>query len=438
MKLTSFITNRRGGLRRALTLTLLTGLAACPNVLAKPGGNGGGKGGGGNDGGGDPPPPPAPVAYQVSWVDLADSTYIEGVNSQGTAVGYARWSGDPSGPTGFLRFVDGEVHDLNDVLSDHLPTDPTTGQPWVIGAGFEITEDFIIAGNMRDPDGGRHAFATKLQDLGPALLPEVLWFQILSGADLGAPVQTEPHGVRVQDAGQNGEVLLQLGGEAWDDGLDRTFVWRPETGLLLDPPIVEGPWIESNNYYSERMNSQSQVVLPPERVVVDTITGLESSVTVGGYPMDIGHDGMLVGIVESTARVKGYGWTTIAAAGRCVDGVWEPITDFWPRGGSSRWLTAAYHVNDAGHIVGFNNGPMFLFVDDGATKLREVEALLDFTGDPDGEAFWNSLSDGFDWNLTSLREISEPDATGFGWICGESYLGSGRRVGFILRPIAAP
>ena len=93
---------------------------------------------------------------------------------------------------------------------------------------------------------------------------------------------------------------------------------------------------------------------------------------------------------------------------------------------------SASHVNSTGQIIGFTGTQLFLFVDDGVTGLRLIDDLLVVNTDPDSLAAWLSLNAGDLW----IYGFSDPDASGFGWICG--YANFDSPVGFVLRPIATP
>lgn len=434
MKPRPSIINRRSSLHGALAFGLLASLSLCQPALAGKGGGGKPGGGDGGDGGGDPPPDPAPVKYELSWVDLGGTAALWGINSSGVAVGYTGPEG-AADRTAIVRFPDGEIHDLNEVLAAYLPTDPEPNRDWYLRLAWAITEDGLITGDLMDPDGGTHVFTVRLIDNGPGVVPTVESYQSLSGADLGAPAHTAPHRVLVHDVSTTSELVLRVNGESWDDGVTRTFAWTPDTGDLKGPFLEE--FVDAA-YYGARINSRSEILLPTEDRLIDAKTGFSQPIPLGSnVTHDIADDGTLIGgITGERVKVKGYGWATTYAAARYVNGSWEPISPFWPKT-AQFWRTDAHHINGAGQIVGYSDGRCFLYADDGATGHRFLDDLIDPEGDLDALALWASLPNGLTFADVALNGISEPDASGFGWICGAYYL-DGRNISFVLRPVVVP
>ena len=194
-------------------------------------------------GGEDPlDPTPAPVGYVLTWLpgDGSSSTVYD-VDSDGVAVGNVAPGGNFQDRYGIVSFPDrSQLINLEALTSAHYPAE------WRLTVAFTISDGLLISGDLYDPSGERHCFATQLEDNRSLSDPTVLWFRIFSASDVGSvPID----GAVVYDASEQGDLTI-LTIDATPEGgwSSRGNVWRPSAG---DPSAVSvvgrPPLARSNN-----------------------------------------------------------------------------------------------------------------------------------------------------------------------------------------------
>ena len=379
------------------------------------------KGGGGKPGGGDPPDPeptPAPLSYVLTWFpEGAGGSTVYDIDANGVAVGNMAPGGIIEDRYGVVSFPDRpELIDLETLASGHL------GYPagWRLTTAFTISDGLLISGDLFDPAGEWHCFAMQLVDNGPSMDLDVSWFRMFSASDVGGFPLT---GAQVYDASEQGDLTI-LTYEAHPDGSQsqRGYVWRPTAGDP-SPTSVVGPTTAFG-----AINNRRDLLwggLNPHIVNADT----GELTLLGDYNRgftganDISESGVVVGkgpggkrrgqTLYQAIRYIGGGWEAIAGAGTSSEGV---------------------KINSADQILGFSGSAMFLFSDDPEVGFRLIDDLLDPDINTTADlALWGSASplDTVDW----LYSLSDPDASGFGHICGRRTI-NGLNRGFILTPVA--
>lgn len=381
------------------------------------------KGGGGKPGGDDPPPPPepdAPVAYQVSWVEVPGSeSLFYNINSDGVAAGSIRPAGDPtnSGGTGVIRFPDGELVDLEAVASTHA--DYRAG--WRLTTVFSVSDSLLVSGDIYDPDGIYYTFAAQLVDNGPDTALTVSWFRIFSAPELGESGQKAV----VEDASRDGHLTVRVWFTEFEDQISRTYIWNPATDTVLDTVLYEG-W---------RINNQQEILRGNK--FVDIGNGLpESTLPDGGRGRDLGDSGLVVGWAVSEARIKGFGKADVHAPAILANGTWEAIGPYSLAPVHGGAVSAAFEVNAADQIAGFADGALFLYSDDEGMGFRLVDDLLDPFQAGDAQSIWANAGE-FHTRFGAGVALSEPDAGGFGWVCGTRDVGGSLKA-YVLMPVVTP
>ena len=411
MKTTNELFSSAG--RTGAGLALLATLSLATPAFAK-------KGGGGKPE--DPPPPPepdAPVAYQVSWVDVQGSeSLFYNINSDGVAAGSLRPAGDPnnSNGTGVLRLADGTILDLEAIASTH--SDYPAG--WRLTTVFSVSDSLLISGDLYDPDGINYTFAAQLVDNGPGLDPAVSWFRVFSAPALGVSGQR----ALVVDAASDGNLSVRVWFAEFEDNVDRTIVWETSSDTVVGPFLYNG-W---------RIHNQEQLLRSNK--FVDFGNELpEETLPEGGSGRDLGDSGLVVGVAIEEARIRGLGKVPVHAPAGLVNGTWEAIGPFAAAPPFGEY-SAATEVNGLDQITGFTDGNLFLFSEAEGMGFRLVDDLLDSDQTGDAQSIWASAG-AFYTPYGAGVGLSEPDASGYGWMCGTRDVG-GVLKAYVLQPVAAP
>ncbi len=424
MKIRPLFQNRRTHLGAVLTTTAALLLLGSVNpAFAKPGGNGGGKPGG-EDPPPDPEPDPAPVSYVLTWLpDNANGSTVWDIDADGVAIGNLVPDGIFEDRFGVVSFPNRpELIDLEALASGH-PDYPTG---WRLTTAFTISDGLLISGDLYDPAGRegrgeRHCFAMQLVDKGPALDPGISWFRVFSASDVGgSPVA----GAVLYDASEHGDLSILTHVENPDGSESGSpYVWRPADGAPSATSVV-GP----SGAHGAINNSRDLLWGGRDPQVINADTGAKT--LLGNYnggltlAKDISDNGVVVGEGPG-GKKRGQ---TLSQAVRYIDGGWEAIAG---AGTSSE----AVKINSADQILGFSGSRLFLYSDGPAVGFRLIDDLLD--------PVLNSVSDLTTWDSAAALEtsnpwlysISDPDASGYGHICGRRTI-NGLDRGFILTPVA--